>query len=92
MPLLGLGDSETAMSYLEDLSIGDKINIGAGLGLTYETLRKKSTEKFHEEMVKAWLLKKDSVATVGIPTWKSLIAVLQEKNFTHVINRIHKGQ
>ena len=50
-----------------------------------------STEKIHDEMVLAWLSKKDGVTNVGTPTWKSLGAVLQKLNLNQVTETIQKG-
>ena len=89
---LGLGDSKTAIDYLKDVPIGSIVNIGLTLGVTFETLRKMSTEKIHEEMVIAWLSKKDGVATTGIPTWKSLGAALQKVNMSQITKVILRGK
>ena len=89
---LELSDVNMAIRYLNDLPVGRMVNIGLSLGLNYETLRKMSAEKIHNEMVKAWLTKKDNVATVGIPTWKSLGAALQDNNLSKVAETIRKGE
>lgn len=51
-----------------------------------------STEDIHKEMVIAWLSKKDNVASIGTPTWKSLGTVLQKVNGGNkVVKAIEKG-
>ena len=86
-----ISDSRTAISYLKELPPEKLFNIGLELGLTFDTLKKLSTENFCEEMVTAWLSKEDGVANVGIPTWKFLGAILQKQNLSKVTEMIRKG-
>ena len=87
-----MADSNTALGYLKELPPEKLFNIGIELGLTFDTLKKMDTDKFCEEMVTAWLSKKDGVANVGIPTWKSLGGILQKQNLSKVTERIRKGK
>ena len=92
LSFLALSDKNTAVNYIRDLSINEIVDIGFMLGLTFETLRAMSTDKIHEEMITAWLLKKDGVASLGAPTWKSLGAALQKQHHNQITQRIRKGE
>lgn len=90
--LLEQCDKEVIVSYLQGISVEKMVSVGFSLGLTFETLQKMSTEKIHDEVIKAWLLKKDGVTNVGIPTWKSLGVVLQKHGLSTVAKTIQKGE
>ncbi len=80
------------MYYLQEFGIDQIGEIGLDLGLSFATLRLLSSEKFREEVIEAWLQKKDRVEErSGAPTWKSLKDVLQKRGLTEAAEKILKG-
>ncbi len=79
---------ENGVYYLQEYGIEKIGEIGLKLGLSFATLHSLSSEKFKEEVIEAWLQKKDKV---GIPTWKSLGGVLQTMGCTEAADKISKG-
>ena len=60
------------MDYIKTLTVDEIGEIGLALGLSFATLRSLSTSNYHDEMVRAWLTRKDNVTATGVPTWKLL--------------------
>ena len=87
----GIADKSLAVDYLKSLNFDEIGAIGMALGLSFATLRALSADNYHDEMVKAWLARKDDVATTGTPTWKLLGAELQKMRKSDIADRITKG-
>lgn len=84
-----MSDKGAVLTYLKDIPELNVISIGSSLGLKFETLYRMNPEKMHEDMVTAWLSKSDSV---GTPTWKSLVAALEEHKLNKIAEAIVKGK
>ncbi len=83
---------ENGVYYLQEYGIEKVGEIGLDLGLSFATLRSLSSEKFREEVIEAWLQKKDKVEErSGAPTWKSLGGLLQKMGCTEAVKKISKG-
>ena len=81
------------IDYIKDLKVGQIIDLGVSLGLSYETLTSIKFEDIHSGMVTAWLSKKDKVMeTSGNPSWKSLKEALLKMGVTDVADMIMKGR
>ena len=81
------------IDYIKDLKVGQIIDLGVSLGLSYETLTSIKCKDIHSGMVTAWLSKKDNVMeTSGNPSWKSLKDALLKMGVTDVANMIMKGR
>lgn len=81
-------DIKFAVNYVEDLEMGEVLDIGRSLGLSLETIQPffQCPEKFNYEIMKAWISKK-----TDNPTWKLLLNILQKKGKSKAVERIWKG-
>ena len=83
-----MGDKSFTVDYLKDLDINEIGEIGMALGLSFATVRALSADNYRDEMVVAWLSRKDKV---GTPTWKLLGVELQKLGKNDIAERIVKG-
>ena len=73
-----IGDLHEVTNYLLDLGKNDIHNLGLTLGLHYDHLKNmKDSEIFRDDMIAAWLKKKDQVTKQGVPTWETLVKALR---------------
>ena len=68
----------------------DIIRLGTALGLNYSNLKKMDT--LPDDMVNAWLLKQDSVSTIGTPSWSVLVKALKKLDQNGIAQTIEKQQ
>ena len=68
----------------------DIIRLGTALGLSYPDLRK--MDNLPDDMVYAWLLKKDKVTEKGLPTWATLANALRKINQIGIAQQIEEKQ
>ena len=86
-----IGDLVDVTNYLLDLQHDDIYNLGLTLGLYYPRLNKmKTSKRFRDDVIAAWLQKEDQVQKMGIPTWKNLVKALRHSRVkqTRVANKI----
>ena len=76
---------------MKELPPSELKNLGGALGLSYATLEKMTG--FPEEMVAAWLRRKDYVLKrSGEPTWNTLASKLEEIGQTGAAEDIKTGK
>ena len=68
------------MKYLLNLGQTDIYHLGLTLGLNHPHLKDlESSKTFKEDMIAAWLQKKDQVTGRGLPiTWETLVNALRD--------------
>ena len=87
---LSTADHFEICRYLKDLDDDDLIELGTALGLLFPNLKK--MKKLPQDMVQAWINKKDNVLKVsGVPSWNSLITALEKINQNGVAATLKEG-
>ena len=82
-----MADHHDVCQELKGLSQEELINLGGALGLLYPRL--KQMTPLPEEMVAAWLSKKDNVLKrTGQPTWRSLVDALKRTGQADIAHKI----
>ena len=76
--------------YLDPMEKRDIIRLGTALGLSYPDLRK--MDNLPDDMVYAWLMKKDNVIEKGLPTWTALATTLRKINQNGIAQEIEQKQ
>ena len=86
-----MADHYSVTKQLKDLSSEELIGVGGALGLYYPNLRRMNP--LLEEMVAAWLNRKDNVLSCsGDPSWVSLVKVLQDLCHPGIAKTISDGK
>ena len=87
---VGTDDQFAVTKYLDPMDKQDIIRLGTALGLSYPDLKKK--DNLPDDMVYAWLLKKDKVIEKGPLTWSTLVKALKSINHNGIAKKIEQGQ
>ena len=87
--LIDINDAGDVEEILQGTDIDKICEVGLALGLSMKSIRKL---RFTEEMVSAWLQRKDDVeATTGTPSWESLESALQKEGLSGASEMIVKS-
>jgi hypothetical protein len=87
---IGIDDHLAVTQYLDPMEKRDLVRLGTALGLSYPDLKKMDT--LPDDMVYAWLLKKDNVIEKGLPTWTTLANALRKINQTGIAQDIEQNK
>ena len=80
-----IDDLDDVRKYLLNLGHPDIYSLGLTLGLNHLHLKNmESSKTFREDMIAAWLLKKDQVTRRGLPTWETLVKALRDERVKQI--------
>ena len=88
--VVGIDDQFAVTQYLDSMDKRDIIRLGTALGLSYPDLKK--MDNLPDDMVYAWLLKKDKVTEKGLPTWTTLASALKKIKQNGIVQEIEQEQ
>jgi len=80
---IDLDDLMDITDYLLEFNETQIYHLGLVLGLRYTTMVEiKQSPTFRDDMIAAWLAKKDDVGKKGGPTWRNLANAMRHKRLT----------